>query len=141
MNDFETYKQKKKEAAADAFFAGAKHLYAEDSLRTKNGLNAVHSADDYGALLHETGYLEGFEETTTLAAEAANDFKQERNAYLLKTCPDKYLPLKEEWDKTWKAYKASNDEDESWDLMDKLSDLDDKITALYDMSYKHSLYD
>ena len=40
MNDFETYKrtqQQKQDDAADAFYAGARKMSFEDSMRRKNG--------------------------------------------------------------------------------------------------------
>ena len=59
MNDFETYKrtqQQKQDDAADAFYAGARKMSFEDSMRRKNGLQANHGAEDLGKLVNETGY-------------------------------------------------------------------------------------
>ena len=136
MNDFETYKrtqQQKQDDAADAFYAGARKMSFENSMRRKNGLQANHGAEDLGKLVNETGY-KGLSYDPEFH-NAIPAYLNRRDVFLEKHCPEEYGKLKAEYDRIWNEFLKCEFGERYWDLVDQMDTIDEKLDDLYDMKH------
>lgn len=140
MNDFDAYKrarQQKQDDAADAFYAGARQMSFEDSMRRKNGLQANHGAEDLGKLAAETGY-KGLSYDPDFH-NAIPAYMDRRDSFLEKHCPEEYGKLKAESDRIWNELQKCEFGERYWDLVDQMDEAEQKLDDLYDANHEDSL--